>query len=105
MENGHNDKGEHTNKMQGPGQGTNSSVEEEKRERNKWWLQNHLLSRCSRAETLEILTNMATRHDQRPGGGTSKFKASVLEGGPCYLGSVRTKWDILATIPNEGNPL
>ena len=40
--------------------------EEERRARNKWWLQNCLLPRCGRAKTLGMLTNMVSRHAQRP---------------------------------------
>ena len=91
-----------TTPCRGRARGLVAVWEEERRARNKWWLQNCLLPRCSRAETFEILTNMVTRHGQRPGGGTSKVGAPVLEGSPCDLESVRTKWRHTSPHPQGG---
>ena len=79
-------------RCRGRARGLVAMWEEERRARNKWWLQNHLLPGCGRAVTLEILTNMITGHAQRPGGGNAKVGAPVLEGSPCDLESVMTKW-------------
>ena len=91
-----------TMRCRGRARGLVAVWEEERRARNKWLLQNHLLPRCSRAETLEILKNMVTGYAQRPGGGNSKVGAPCLEGCPCDLESIRTKWKHTSPHPQGG---
>ena len=69
--------------------------EEERRKRNRLWINTCLPPRCGRAEMLKILMDMATQNEQRPRPGPSQdLGRGVItldaDNKPCHVESVWT---------------
>ena len=77
------------------------AVWEEER-RGKMQINNYLPPGHSRAETLQILMDMATRI--RPGDRLTKALTQALEEGPCNMESTRTQWRQAGPNSQGGEP-
>ena len=71
--------------------------EEERREKNRLWLNTCLISGRGRAETSKALTDMVTKNEQRPGGGWVQAAGRGLTPNPCNLEPVRTQGKTLCS--------
>ena len=87
-------------KCRGRARGIIAAWEEKRRE--KLQINNYLLPGCSRAEMLQILTDMAT--GRRPENRSSKACSEALEESPCIMESTRTQWRQAGLHPQEEEP-
>ena len=80
----------------GRARGLVSVWEEERRKGNRLWINTCLAPRCSRAEMLKILMDMAIQNEWRPGPGPSQYlgRGAITpdaDDKPCHLESVQTQ--------------
>ena len=88
----------HDNKLtkcRGRARGLVAVWEEERREKNRCWMNTCLTPGCGRAETLKLLTDMVTKNEQKPGIIHSQalgrgFITPDTNNKPCNLDSVWT---------------